>query len=266
MHLPPDFTLSQSNLQDFADCARRFYLRHVEKRRWPALQVADVLENERHQQLGEQFHQLVHQHQLGVPLAALARQAQAEPLATWWRNYLEHAPPLAGQVWSEVTLHCDFAGYRLLAKFDRLMWDGHRARIVDWKTTPHLTPRSTLQRRLQTRIYPLVLAQAGPAWLGAPLPPEAIEMVYWFPAFPAQAVSFPYSAAQNADNHAHLHALLARLHAADPQWDLRTENEQHCRFCVYRSLCERGTHAGRLAELDDDLTTLDFDTLEAIEL
>lgn len=266
MHLPPDFTLSASALQDFADCAQRFYLRYVAGRRWPALQVADVLEHERRLQWGEQFHLLAHQHQLGLPLAALNRHAQSEPLATWWRNYLAHAPRPAGQVWSEVTLHCDFEGYRLMAKFDRLMWDGERALILDWKTTPQPTPRATLQRRLQTLVYPLALAEAGPAWLGAPIQPEAISMMYWFPAFPAQAVAFPYSAAHHAEARARLSALLARLHAADPAWDLRTANEQHCRFCGYRSLCARGAAAGPLADLDDDLSTLDFDALEAIEL
>lgn len=266
MQLPPDFTLSQSNLQDFADCAQRFYWRYVQGLRWPALQVDDVLENERHQRLGEQFHQLVHQHQLGLPLAALNRQAQAEPLATWWGNYLEHAPHPSGQVWSEVTLQCQFEGYRVLAKFDRLVWDGQRALIFDWKTTSHPTPRARLLSRWQTRLYPLVLAEAGAALMGAPVPPEAISMVYWFPAFPAQAVTLPYSAAQHAENRAALSALLARLHAANPDWDLRTDNATHCRFCAYRSLCDRGTQAGRSDELEDDLTTLDFDALEAIEL
>jgi hypothetical protein len=31
---------------------------------------------------------------------------------------------------------------------------GQRAVIVDWKTSAHITPRSTLIRRIQTRLYP----------------------------------------------------------------------------------------------------------------
>jgi hypothetical protein len=41
-----------------------------------------------------------------------------------------------------------------------------------------------------------------------------------------------------------------------------TPDEGHCRFCVYRSLCERGTAAGSL----DDVDYRDFETEIEVDL
>ena len=96
MQLPDDFAFSQSSLQDFVDCPRRFLLRYVQHLQWPALASVPALEFERITRLGTDFHRLVHQHQLGLPLERLAAQIDDEQLRAWWQNYLEY-----GQSWSE---------------------------------------------------------------------------------------------------------------------------------------------------------------------
>ncbi|MGC1378508.1 MAG: PD-(D/E)XK nuclease family protein, partial [Anaerolineales bacterium] len=55
------FTFSQSSLQDYVDCARRFQLRYIEHLQWPAVETAPVLENERRQLEGQQFHRMAQQ-------------------------------------------------------------------------------------------------------------------------------------------------------------------------------------------------------------
>ena len=90
MQLPDDFAFSQSSLQDFVDCPRRFLLRYVQHLQWPALASVPALEFERITRLGTDFHRLVHQHQLGLPLERLAAQIDDEQLRAWWQNYLEY--------------------------------------------------------------------------------------------------------------------------------------------------------------------------------
>ena len=45
--LPEGFRFSQSSLQDYVDCRRRFQLRYLQNLAWPALQSEPALENER---------------------------------------------------------------------------------------------------------------------------------------------------------------------------------------------------------------------------
>jgi hypothetical protein len=51
-------TLSQSSLQDYNDCPRRFELRYLQRLAYPAIETEPALENEKHQREGEFFHRL----------------------------------------------------------------------------------------------------------------------------------------------------------------------------------------------------------------
>ena len=83
----PDLQFSQSSLQDFVDCQRRFQLRYLLRLAWPAVESEPVMENERHMRMGAQFQQMTHQHLLGVPSERLANMLHDEILLGWWENY-----------------------------------------------------------------------------------------------------------------------------------------------------------------------------------
>ena len=72
MILPPDFVFTQGNLQDYVDCPRRFELKYLQRQRWPAAEVDDMVAFERHMEQGAQFHRLVQQSLLGIPPETLA--------------------------------------------------------------------------------------------------------------------------------------------------------------------------------------------------
>ena len=122
-----------------------------------------------------------------------------------------------------------------------------------------------LASRLQTRVYAYLLVEAG-AYLngGHPLAPEQVEMIYWFANYPDQPERFVYNADLHRENADYLAALvdeMEQLAASDEIWPL-TPATDRCRFCVYRSLCDRGQRAGQLDELDgetEDGIDLDVD-------
>lgn len=280
MSLPLDFHFSQGSLQDFVDCARRFQLRYLERIAWPAVPAEPILENERHMQQGELFHLMVQQHLVGVPVARLTAMAQGDTdLAAWWEAYLTAAPAdLPGQHFPEVTLSAplgESGQRRLVAKYDLVVLTPEgQVVIFDWKTARQRAPRRWLAERWQTRVYPYLLLQAGGDLTGGrPLAPEQIEMVYWFAGFPDRPERFIYSAAQAAEDAAALHGLveqIALLADGEGIWPL-TPHEERCRFCVYRSLCERGVEAGRLDEADfrdfepEVEVDLDFEQIAEVE-
>lgn len=267
--LPPAFQFSQNSLQDYVDCARRFQLRTIEGVRWPAAESEPIEEHERFMQQGSEFHLLVQRHLLGIPAAQLT--PTDYPLAEWWDAYLRTPPsdlPASVRL-PEVQLSTPLGEHRLLAKFDLLAIDpGQRAVIVDWKTTRSRPTRDVLARRLQSRVYPFVLVEAGAHLFGGPLDPQQVSLIYWFAADPAAPEVFAYSQAQHEDNRAYLAGLIDEILARGEEvWPL-TPDEYHCRYCVYRSLCDRGVRAGRIDEagieaLDEDL---DFEIeLESID-
>jgi hypothetical protein len=82
-------------------------------------------------------------------------------------------------------------------------------------------------------------------------------MVYWFAAFPDQPERLPYNRTQHEADGRFLASLMADLAAAgdgaDPDADFPlTEDVTRCRFCAYRSLCDRGTEAGDMRAEDDE--------------
>ncbi len=272
MKLPEDFVFSQSSLQDYVDCPRRFQLRYLLRQRWPAPEVDDLLELERRMRRGDHFHHLVQQHLVGLPADLLLKRLQDADLRRWFTAYLtsglDDLPP---QRRPELTLTVPLGEYSLLAKFDLLALEpGGRACIVDWKTGRHLPRGEALAQRMQTIVYRYVLAAAGDSLNGGvPIPPEQIEMRYWYADHDGATRRLTYDRAQMQADEAHLLRLVKTIEAHD-EFPL-TPDEQRCRFCVYRSLCDRGVEAGAMTEWDDDFDpadgdfTLDLEQIAEIE-
>ncbi len=133
---PTPFDFSQSSLQDYADCPRRFQLRYLQKMVWPGVEADPTSEQELHQREGVQFHRMVHQYMLGVPPARVAVSAGSPQLEHWWKNFLSADLSLAGEVRrSELTMFCQAGAHRLVGKYDLISVQDGRATIYDWKTS-----------------------------------------------------------------------------------------------------------------------------------
>ncbi len=278
MPLPNDFQFSQSSLQDFETCAQRFKLRYLDRLRWPAIESEPVEEAEQLAHLGADFHRLVHQHLVGIEvdtLTATLENAGSE-LQSWWQNYLNHRPAALteAQIYPELPLSTPLRDYRLFAQFDVLAVDPDGSfLIIDWKTSQHKPPRAVLEKRMQTRVYPYVLATAGAAFnKGQPIDPAAIKMIYWYPQFADEPEVFEYSRQYQHRDEQFLSDLIERIkHAAQHNAFPRVEENKPCKYCVYRSLCDRGRQAGALETVAEDpqesldVSALDWDQIAEIQ-
>jgi hypothetical protein len=283
MKLPDDFQFSQGSLQDFVECRRRFYLRYLRRLAWPAVQSEPALEFERYLWEGEQFHRMVQQHQVGVPLERLAPMAQGEDLSRWWQNYLSYSGEKGSlgslaadgsRRYAEISLSVPVGSTRLVAKYDLLVvTSAERAVIFDWKTARKRPRRQWLAAHLQTRVYPYLLVRAG-AHLnqGRPFAPDQVEMVYWFANFPEQVERFLYNKNAFDSDGEYLAELVSSVQRMDAAEFTLTADERRCAFCVYRSLCERGDRAGMLAEYESEMEAaegfeleLDFEQIQVVE-
>ncbi len=280
MTLFENFDFTQSNLQDYVDCPYRFYMRYILRVDWPALYVNDALEFEEHLQSGARFHRLIQQYLLGVPKARIneitAEDSNSE-LQAWWQGFLAHVPPWIndGESWVETTLTTTLSGHRLVAKYDLLLLlpKDESLLIFDWKTAQKVPRKEWLLEKIQTRFYRLVLTQAGSVLIdNKNITPEDITMCYWFASQPKTKVELPYRQSDYQKDLTYFTSLIDTITTSEPGSFERTADLKKCRFCVYRSHCNRGVEAGALADFGDyvfevgDLTTeLAFEDLPEIE-
>lgn len=266
-------TLSQSSLQDYNDCARRFDLRYLQRLAYPAVETEPALENERHQREGEYFHRLVQQYFIGIPSEQVAKLANTENLQRWWENF-SNSKELTGlkdlsYFKTEVTLSAPLGNFRLIAKYDLIATDGKKFFIYDWKTYRKRPKTEWLAIRWQTRVYRALLVQAG-AHLnrGKPIQPEQVEMIYWFSEYPNDPARFNYQADQFKRDWDALTRFEEEIRTASNY--PKTDDTTKCLYCPYRSYCNRGVRAGDAldAELEteaEELFDINFEQIGEIE-
>lgn len=275
MTLPSDFSFSQASLQDYVDCRRRFQLRYLLCVAWPAIEAEPALEHERMLRSGAALHRLIQQHTLNVPTANLTRSVKDDDLMRWWNNYLQHPlTELPTVRYPEIFLTAPIANHRLVAKYDLLAVEpGKRVVIVDWKTSLRRPSKTWLNQRMQTRVYRYLLIRAGSHLNGGnQLRPEMVEMIYWFANHPEMPERLTFDESQYNADEVFLTALIEEINNLRDDNFYLTDQEFHCGYCQYRSLCQRGVEAGAINEMTAELEPredlefdLDFDHISEVE-
>jgi CRISPR/Cas system-associated exonuclease Cas4 (RecB family) len=271
MTIPPDFQFSQSSLQDYVDCPRRFEIRYLLKIKWPALQTEPFLEYEENQKMGQLFHRLVHQYELGIPVNQIMTSEASPILTRWWNNYFGAVPKsaLPKNRYPEYRMSSSLAGFRIVGQFDLLAINpGSQVIIIDWKTSRSRISTSRLHSLMQSHLYPLLMIEAGSKLNnGEKIIPEQVEMIYWFTEFPDDVEHIHYSTEKYVSDLDLIENLIHEIKDKPGTPFPLTGEDKNCRFCNYRSLCDRGIKAGdwtaQLSENFDphQMTCLDFDKL-----
>lgn len=252
--MPPYLALGRRQLADFAACQRRFQLRHVQRLAWPAAPLAESVTQAR--ELGQQFHQLLERHFLGLPVADdLA--AAGEPLRGWWAVFEQQGPSLPpGRRLPEVSLTVPVGRSLLSGRFDLFVLGEDSAHLYDWKTETRPRPAAELAEDWQTRLYLALLTEGGAALRpdGRPLDPDRLTMTYWYAQAPAATVTLAYSQAQHAANWASIQAWVGQI---DQQLATQavlplTDDWTECGRCAYAAYCGRTVAPASLDEWEGE--------------
>lgn len=278
MKLPEGFDFTQSNLKDYIECPYRFYLKTILKVKWPALLVDEALEFEQRGKAGARFHRLVQQYLWGIPESRLTEIAEndSEPkMSSWWQNFLIDIPPrMTGQRYVEIVLRVPMEGHHLLAKYDLILVQGSsNLMIYDWKTSQKRPHRAWLLDHVQTRLYRYLLTQTGAILAKTNLvDAKGITMNYWFANHPGALVELSYSLNDYLKDQAFFKALISEILDRNEENFTRTDDLKKCKYCLYRSHCDRGISAGDLDSFDafslqgeDFELDLDFDAIQEVD-
>ena len=251
--------LSQSHLSHLDACARRYEYVFFDSLAGPA-----SYEQHLKTQWGSQFHLLMQQQALNLPVETLAR-VDEEMSASL--SALQAAAPdvfeyLSKTVPSDQASHqgsalakglinsqpfsqsehrrtLTFNGYLLTAIYDLVVLSQATPQpqglIFDWKTHQQPPNRDQLQRNWQTRLYLYLLSETSE------LAPEDISMTYWFVRMTSEATQtvnkpsfykFSYSLAEHDQTRRDLQTLTDRL----------TEMRETAHFpkvAIEKGLCDR---------------------------
>jgi hypothetical protein len=243
--------LSQGQLNLLETCPRKFQHIYIEQLGFP-----NVLEQQERLTWGNQFHLLMQQRELGLPI----EQIEA-PLHQSVEAFIQAAPQVfqssANAIrQSEYSLTLEFQGYLLTVIYDLLVMDDRQAQIVDWKTYPRPQQSRWLTKNWQTRLYPFVLAELSD------YSPAQISMTYWFvrgqldrPNQP-ESITYPYDEQRHQQTQQDLSHLLNQL----SNWLDRYEQGEafpqvavtrECEPCAFALRCHRKDWQPILESLPD---------------
>ncbi len=229
--------LSQRHLKILETCPRQFEHTYFDRL---ALPVAPVQQAKT--QLGSQFHLLMQQRELGLPIEPIL---QRHPkLADWMTAMIETAPELF-QIDSHTARASEnlrtlaVGDYLFTVIYDLLILQPDRADIIDWKTYPLPKYKKDLDREWQTRLYLYVLAETSNVL------PKQINFTYWFiQSNPKpKSVKISYTPKQHLQTHKDLLGLLSKL--TDWLDAYRAKGEPFPQVSVSTGSCQRCNFAAR---------------------
>ncbi len=229
--------ISQRHLKILETCPRQFEYIYCDRLTLPMSPI-----QQSKTQLGSDFHLLMHQRELGLPIEPIL--ARFPQLNTWMEAVDQKAPELFqpdSQTWRESehvrTLAID--NYLFTAIYDLLILQPEQADIIDWKTYPLPRYKKDLDLEWQTRLYLYLLAETS-KYL-----PKQIAFTYWFIQSSPQpkSVKISYTLKQHRQTQADLHALLDHL----TNWldAYRSRQEPFPQVAASMGLCQHCNFAAR---------------------
>jgi PD-(D/E)XK nuclease superfamily len=245
--------LSQAHLNVLALCPRQF--QHIYLDRLAPLHPAPQADRLTQ---GSQFHQILQQEALGLPIDALL--AAHPPIKAWFKAFQQQRSglltlPIGKLLWeqSEQPQTLVMGEHVLTAVYDWVMVGDKAARIFDWKT--YAKPRDTrsIQDNWQTKLYLYILSETSN------LDPAQIDMIYCF--FGPSTISthqVAHSATQHQAIHQDLALLLDRLSLdllaysqTSSDFPQVEQEKGFCGDCVFARRCDRLDAAVVISAIDD---------------
>lgn len=239
--------ISQGQLNTLAYCPRRFQHTYLEQ-----LSVPPNPDQQAALTLGDRFHLLMQQRELGLAIAPMQRSSEEEArIYDAVERFLASAPEVLRrdrvqfrQSEHRRTLPLD--SFLLTVVYDLLILETDQAEILDWKTYATVPSPAILKDNWQHKLYPFVLAETSN------YSPEQITLSYWFvrphvaqTEAPPTHLKFPYNRDIHEQTRQELQQILMTLTAYLHQFEAGNslpqvaEGSDRCSHCPFAIRCQR---------------------------
>ncbi|MDJ0581427.1 PD-(D/E)XK nuclease family protein [Crocosphaera sp.] len=256
--------LSQAQLNLLQVCPPQFQRVYLEQLSLPI--SPDVQEN---LLWGNQFHQLMQQHFLELPLDSILDMDQdLKKIVDSLLKSVDEQHHLSSQSWREAEhyLSLEKDNYLLTAIYDLLIINENQAQILDWKTYLQPQNKQKLANNWQTKLYLYLLAEAS-EYL-----PEQISMTYWFVKIPhePQYLTFQYNEQLHQKTTVELENLLTNLDNYLLDFNQNNIDLHHHKNCesncpYYQSFFSDKGYFSNLEEDNNDLLST-IDEIEEVSI
>lgn len=240
------FRLSQNQLKILEECPRKFQHGYLEL-------LASTTSPEQQEKFtwGSQFHLLMQQRELGLPIEAITQ--QDPEIGRCVAALIDTAPELFitdSQTKNIIFRQAEhprtliFQDYLFTVIYDLLIAEPNTAQIIDWKTYPRPQKAERIRENWQTRLYLYVLVETSD------YSPEQISMTFWFVQLRGEAapqkITFTYDRTQHDRTKQDLTQILHKLTQWRQQYGDRGElfpqvdiTADRCDACQFATRCNR---------------------------
>lgn len=230
--------ISQAQISDYVQCKRLYYLKHIEHRQWPYIQILNPFA-----ETGNAFHELVQRYILGIPPELLLNSVADNHAKKLFEIFLA-ADPLRGYdiLIPEYNITAVIDDVLIECKYDVLAVKGNKITIFDWKTSKKLGKASDYRKTPQTRLYCLLAGTAAEKFTesGSEIFSSGVQMIYWFPEHPDNPVVLPYDDDLHDRDLDWLRATKFSLSSNDKDNYPKQDNMEKCADCLYCTYCHPG--------------------------
>ncbi len=248
------YRLSQQHLNLLTTCPRKFQHLYLDN-----LSVPTTPEEQERLNWGSQFHLLMQQRELGLPIEPLMGENQEMQHCV---EQICQAAPETLNLQSQNNLilrqaeynhSINFNNYILTVTYDLLIADFQQAQILDWKAHSYPQNQEKLAQNWQTRLYLYTLVETS-NYL-----PEKVSMTYWFIQSKNQQLPYKLKFSYNQQAHQKTEQDLKQILDKLTYWlklyqEEGTEFPQveifdNCNSCQFATRCQRFSE-GKQKEMD----------------
>jgi PD-(D/E)XK nuclease superfamily len=255
--------ISQRHLKILETCPRQFEYTFCDRLTLPMSPMQQMKT-----QLGSEFHLLMHQRELGLPIDPIL--ARSPQLNTWMQAMAQAAPELFQsdpQVWreSEHLRTLVIENYLFTAIYDLMILRSDQAEIIDWKTYPLPKYKKDLDLDWQTKLYLYLLVETSN------YSPKQVNFTYWFIQSTPQpkSVQISYTLKQHRQTQVDLLTLLTKL----TEWltAYRNRQEPFPQVATSKGICQQCNFVTRCKQEDlnsksTELMSLDLDLIPILPI